>query len=149
MRSYGNGSTILNLKSITMKNIIYSALLSLLTVFSIQAQTPDEVYSAASKEVQNKMDENKKNGEKLLSGIVAKHVFKIEGPIGYNLSDLDVHIAEAPEMIDYALNLNRDWSKILSVEFTCNAILTLEEIKAYLQKVNVTIIKDKVSYSLK
>lgn len=132
-----------------MKKILYSALLSLLTVFSVEAQTPEQVYSVASKEVRNKMDENKKHGENPLSGIVAKHIFKIEGPIGYYLSDLDVHIVEAPEMIDYALNLNRDWSKILSVEFTCNAIFTLEEIKAYLQKVNVTIIKDKVSYSLK
>ncbi len=132
-----------------MKKIIYSALLILLSVFSVEAQTPEQVYSAASKKVQNKMDENKTNGENLLLGIVAKHVFEIEGPIDYNLSDLDVHLIEAPEMIDYALNLNNDWSKILSVEFTCNAILTLEEIKAYLQKVNVTIIKDKVSYSLK
>lgn len=131
-----------------MKNFIYSSLLILLTVFSAEAQTPEEVYSVASKEVQKKMDENKKNGENLLSGIVAKHVFKIEGPVGYNLSDLDVHIAEATEVIDYALNLNRDWSKILSVEVTCNAIFTLEEIKTYLQKVNVTIIKDKVSYTL-
>ncbi|WP_430405743.1 hypothetical protein [Fluviicola sp.] len=132
-----------------MKKIIYSALLILLTVFSVEAQTPEQVYSVASKEVQNKIDENKKNGENPLSGIVAKHVFKIEGPTGYNLSDLDVHIIEAPEMINYALNLNRDWSKILSVEFECNAIFTLEEIKTYLQKVNVTITKDKVSYSLK
>lgn len=132
-----------------MKNIIFSSLLILLTVFSLEAQRPEEVYSIASKEVQKKMDENKKQGENPLSGIVAKHIFKIEGPVGYNLSDLDVHIVEAPEMIDYALNLNRDWSKILSVEFTCNAIFTLEEIKTYLQKVNVTIIKDKVSYSLK
>lgn len=132
-----------------MKKIIYSALLLLLTVFSAKAQTPEEIYSVASKEVQNKMDENKKRGENPLSGIVAKHVFKIEGPVGYNLSDLDVHIIEAPEMIDYALNLNTDWSKILSVEFECNAVLTLEEIKAYLQKVNVTIVKDKVKYALK
>lgn len=132
-----------------MKKNIYSALLILLTGFSVEAQTPEEVYSVAPKKVQNKMDVNKKNGEKPLAGIVAKHVFKIQGPVGYNLSDLDVHIIEAPEMIDYALNLNDDWSKILSVEFECNAILTLEEIKAYLQKVNVTIIKDKVSYSLK
>lgn len=132
-----------------MKKIIYSALLVLLTVFSVEAQTPEEVYSVASKEVQNKIDENKKSGEKPLAGIIAKHIFKIECPIGYILSDLDVHIAETPEMIDYALNLNRDWSKILSVEFTCNAILTLEEIKTYLQKVNVTITKDKVSYALK
>lgn len=132
-----------------MKKIIYSALLLLLTVFSAKAQTPEEIYSVASKEVQNKIDENKKRGENPLSGIVAKHVFKIEGPVGYNLSDLDVHIIEAPEMIDYALNLNTDWSKILSVEFECNAVLTLEEIKAYLQKVNVTIVKDKVKYALK
>ncbi len=132
-----------------MKKIIYSALLILLTVFSVEAQTPEEVYSAASKEVKNKIDANKKNGENPLSGIAAKHVFKIEGPIGYYLADLDVHIIEAPEMLDYALNLNEDWSKILSVEFTCNAILTLEEIKAYLQKVNVTIVKDKVRYVLK
>jgi hypothetical protein len=138
-----------NLNLYPMKNIIYSALVSLLIVFSTEAQTPEQVYSVASKEVQNKMDENKKKGENPLSGIVAKHVFKIDGPIGYNLSDLDVHIIEAPEMIDYALNLNEDWSKILSVEFTCNAILTLEEIKAYLQKVNVTIVKDKVRYALK
>ena len=132
-----------------MKKIIYSTLLLLLTVFSAQAQTPEEVYSAASKEVQNKIDENKKKGENPLSGIAAKHVFKIDGPIGYYLADLDVHIVEAPEMIDYALNLNRDWSKIRSVEFECNAIFTLEEIKTYLQKVNVTIVKDKVSYYVK
>lgn len=52
-------------------------------------------------------------------------------------------------MIDYALNLNTDWSKNLSVEFECNAVLPLEEIKAHLQKVNVTIVKDKVKYVLK
>lgn len=132
-----------------MKKIIYSALLILLSAFSAEAQTPEEVYSVASKEVKNKIDENKKSGENPLSGIMAKHIFKIDGPIGYNLSDLDVHIIEAPEMIDYALNLNRDWSKILSVEFTCNATLTLEEIKTYLLKVNVTIVKDKVRYALK
>lgn len=129
-----------------MKKIIYSALLLLLTVFSAQAQTPEEIYSVASKEVQNKIDLNKKNGENPLSGIAAKHVFKIDGPVGYYLADLDVHIIEAPGMIDYALNLNNDWSKIRSVEFECKAIFTLEEIKNYLLKVNVTIVKDKVSY---
>ena len=129
-----------------MKKIIYSTLLLLVTVFSAQAQTPEEVYSAASKEVRNKMDENKKKGENPLSGIAAKHVFKIDGPVGYYLADLDVHIIEAPGMIDYALNLNNDWSKIRSVEFECKAIFTLEEIKNYLLKVNVTIVKDKVSY---
>lgn len=131
-----------------MKKIIFTTLMTIITVFSTEAQTPEQIYAAASKNVQIKMDENKKNGKNPLKGITAEHVFKIKGPINYSIADLDVHLVEAPGMIHSAMNLNISWSKIRSLEFHCNAIYTLDEIKAYLAKVNVTITKDKVTYTV-
>jgi hypothetical protein len=96
--------------------------------------------------VKYKIDDNRKKGIDPLVGITAQHVFKIDKPDTLLIADLDVHIIEAPGMIQYAMNLNRSWSKVKSLEFDCNAAVTLEEIKKYFAKINVTIVKDKVNY---
>lgn len=129
-----------------MKKNILITFIALIAVFTVAAQTPEEIYAVASKSVRVKMDENKKNGENLLTGIAAEHVFKITRSGKYNIADIDVHIHEAPGMINYAMNLNTSWSKIKSLEFQCIATFTHDEIKAYFEKIEVTITKDKVTY---
>jgi hypothetical protein len=131
-----------------MKRIIFTSLIILSVGFNLVAQTPEKIYETSSTSVKNKIDENKKNGVSLLSGITSQHVFKIKGPMNYSIADLDVHIIEAPGMINYAMNLTYNWSRIKSLEFDCNASYTLHEIKEYFSKVNVTIVKDKVKYIL-
>lgn len=129
-----------------MKKIIFSTFIILSFVCNTVAQTHEEIYSDASQSVQNKMDENKKNGINPLTGITALHVFKINKPDSVSIADLDVHIIEAPGMLNYAMNLTNSWSRVKSVEFDCPASFTLDEIKDYFSKINVSIIKDKVKY---
>lgn len=131
-----------------MKKIIFTTFIIFLISLHSSAQTPEEIYAVASESVKYKMDENKKNGVSQLLGITAQHVFKIDKPEELLIADLDVHIIEAPGMIHYAMNLTRSWSRVKSLEFDCNASITVEEIKEYFAKVNVTIVKDKVKYTV-
>lgn len=126
--------------------IILTAIFTGVGAFTTIAQSPEQVYSSASKAVQIKMDANQRNGENLLSGITAQHVFKVKGPFEYSIADLDVHLIEAPGMINYSMNLSRNWNRIKSIEFQCNSSFSLDEIKTYLDQVKVTIVKDKVTY---
>lgn len=129
-----------------MKKIIFTTLIILLAGFNTVAQSSEKIYSVASSSVKIKMDENKKNGINPLSGITAQHVFKINKPDSIYIADLDVHIIEAPGMINYAMNLTRSWSRVKSVEFVCPASVTLDELNDYFSKINVSIVKDKVNY---
>ena len=131
-----------------MKKIIFTSFIIFLISLNTTAQTLEEIYAVASESVKYKIDENKKNGVNPILGITAQHVFKMDKPDNLLIADLDVHIHEAPGMIKYAMNLNLSWSRIKSLEFDCNASFTLEEIKEYFAKVNVTIVKDKVNYTV-
>lgn len=129
-----------------MKKIICTTVFICSFVFSVVAQTSEEIYSIASKSVQNKIDENKKNSLSPLAGINAVHIFKIKKPDSLNIADLNVYIVEGPGMINFAMNLTRSWSRVKSVEFECPAFITLDQIKSYFSKFNVIIAKDKVNY---
>lgn len=132
-----------------MYKIITTIFLSILTMLSVNAQTTSEIYSTASKEVRTRIDQNQKKGKKPLDGIIAKYTFKISIPIDINISDLDVHLIEAPGRISNAMNLSNDWDKIKSVELLCYATITLEDLKTYFLKKNIIINKSKVIYYVK
>lgn len=129
-----------------MKKVVFTSFIILLISIHTAAQTPEEIYAVSSESVKLKMDENKKNGLSPILGITAQHVFKIKKPDNLLIADLDVHIHEAPGMIKYAMNLNLSWSRVKSIEFDCNASVTIEEIKEHFAQINVTIVKDKVNY---
>lgn len=126
-----------------MRNILFFIILTALSKPFSFGQTYEQIYEVASQEVKDKLNNNKMTGQNILSGITAKHTLGLVGLTQMNLNDLETILNQETEIQNFTLNTD-----LHSIVVFCNSSFTLNQLKQFLEPLNISVVGDAVEYFL-
>ena len=125
------------------KFILLIAFSVVLSSFESFGQVYEKIYSLASTEVQNQMDQNKVAGVDILSGVKTHHVIGLAG-IGVSQKQaLEALLTNDTRIISFVLS-----DDVTSLILDSKAVFTKEEFETLIQTINGVVTGYTAEYSI-
>jgi hypothetical protein len=125
------------------KYIILITFSSFLLAFKSFGQVYEKVYSSASSEVQNHMNQNKIAGIQILSGVKTHHVIGLAGINVTQKASLETLLSNDIRINSFVIN-----DDVTSLVIDSEAVFTKEEFQNLIQALNAVITGYTADYSI-
>lgn len=125
------------------KYILLITFSTVFLTFESFGQVYEKIYSEASSEVQNHMNQNKISGIAILTGVRTHHVIGLAGIGVSQKSALEALLTNDSRVLSFVLS-----EDTMSLVLESQAVLTKEELQALIQTLNGVITGHAAEYSI-